>query len=52
MMKRLNSIRITVRKKRLPINDRRLFYSRYATENEIRNQGKQGKDEEKRGEIV
>lgn len=25
MMKRLNSIRITVRKKRLPINDRRIF---------------------------
>lgn len=51
MMKRLNSIRITVRKKRLPINDRRLFYSRYATENEIRNQGKQGKDEENAGKL-
>ena len=51
MMKRLNSIRITVRKKRLPINDRRLFYSRYATEKEIRKEVKLGKDGEKGGKL-
>lgn len=54
MMKRLNSIRITVRKKRLPINDRRLFIAdtrrktKYGTRE---NRGKPGKDEENAGKL-